>query len=251
MLAHLFKLGADMNVVHVTENPDLIYNAFAAALQYGNRLCVEYLIDTVGMDPSFEDCPTAVGATTYLKLMGHGDEAVGILKSLAKRGWSYSATAKRLEKWNNPIPGEDFAPSSEGISFLFLDAAMLSGSRKLLRYLLQTLRISITPKQFEDAKRIAVVNAVLPAGGPSNFPVMSAELKAAAGDRIIQYAAERQGGYVHLNEMSCACCGEISVSQRCSRCDKVRYCSKKCQREHWCSHKIDCTLAESGTSGPM
>lgn len=38
----------------------------------------------------------------------------------------------------------------------------------------------------------------------------------------------------------CAKCGKAAAPMRCSRCRKVGYCSKDCQRMHWKSHKPAC-----------
>ncbi|CAM9233644.1 unnamed protein product [Ectocarpus fasciculatus] len=38
----------------------------------------------------------------------------------------------------------------------------------------------------------------------------------------------------------CAKCGKIGKSLQCSRCRKVAYCSKECQRRDWKSHKPSC-----------
>lgn len=38
----------------------------------------------------------------------------------------------------------------------------------------------------------------------------------------------------------CAKCGKSGKSLQCSRCRKVAYCSKECQRQDWKSHKPSC-----------
>lgn len=38
----------------------------------------------------------------------------------------------------------------------------------------------------------------------------------------------------------CAYCSKSDCKMRCGRCQAVYYCSLKCQKEHWKSHKIDC-----------
>ena len=40
-------------------------------------------------------------------------------------------------------------------------------------------------------------------------------------------------------EFLCSNCSKIA-NERCSRCTAVKYCSKKCQKEHWSSHKSYC-----------
>lgn len=39
---------------------------------------------------------------------------------------------------------------------------------------------------------------------------------------------------------ACAKCGKAGNSLRCARCRRVVYCSKKCQREDWKTHKPGC-----------
>ena len=38
----------------------------------------------------------------------------------------------------------------------------------------------------------------------------------------------------------CAICGTYTTN-RCSRCNIARYCSRKCQKEDWSKHKKTCT----------
>ncbi|XP_044746819.1 zinc finger MYND domain-containing protein 10 [Coccinella septempunctata] len=45
------------------------------------------------------------------------------------------------------------------------------------------------------------------------------------------------------NTLPCARCGKDST-QRCSRCKKSWYCSRKCQVTHWQQHKEDCTQVQ-------
>ncbi|KAL3288444.1 hypothetical protein HHI36_002889 [Cryptolaemus montrouzieri] len=44
------------------------------------------------------------------------------------------------------------------------------------------------------------------------------------------------------NTISCAKCGKDSI-QRCSRCKRSWYCSRKCQVMHWTQHKENCEQA--------
>lgn len=39
---------------------------------------------------------------------------------------------------------------------------------------------------------------------------------------------------------ACAKCRRRGASMLCSRCRKVVYCSKECQRQHWKRHKLAC-----------
>eukprot|EP00873_Tetraselmis_striata_P027856 jgi/Tetstr1/448120/TSEL_035415.t2 len=41
----------------------------------------------------------------------------------------------------------------------------------------------------------------------------------------------------------CAVCGEAAAF-RCSSCKAVRYCSRKCQGQHWKAHKLECRRLE-------
>lgn len=43
-----------------------------------------------------------------------------------------------------------------------------------------------------------------------------------------------------LNITPCSCCGEIGVWKKCSSCLGPAYCSRKCQREAWPTHKAEC-----------
>lgn len=38
----------------------------------------------------------------------------------------------------------------------------------------------------------------------------------------------------------CASCRKTGASMRCSRCRKLFYCSRECQRAHWKTHKTTC-----------
>ncbi len=39
----------------------------------------------------------------------------------------------------------------------------------------------------------------------------------------------------------CASCGRtVRGTKVCSRCKRVRYCSKDCQRRHWREHRVHC-----------
>lgn len=39
---------------------------------------------------------------------------------------------------------------------------------------------------------------------------------------------------------SCALCQKVEASQRCSKCQSVRYCDAQCQKAHWKDHKSEC-----------
>ncbi|OWF53582.1 Ubiquitin carboxyl-terminal hydrolase 19 [Mizuhopecten yessoensis] len=41
-----------------------------------------------------------------------------------------------------------------------------------------------------------------------------------------------------------ACDKTASSMEHCNRCKVANYCSKKCQRQHWNEHKLNCTLPE-------
>ena len=39
----------------------------------------------------------------------------------------------------------------------------------------------------------------------------------------------------------CACCNKLTfTAKKCGRCVRMNYCSKRCQSEHWKSHKSQC-----------
>jgi hypothetical protein len=39
---------------------------------------------------------------------------------------------------------------------------------------------------------------------------------------------------------NCVCCSQHVALSSCSRCGTVTYCSKECQRKHWCTHRRSC-----------
>lgn len=45
--------------------------------------------------------------------------------------------------------------------------------------------------------------------------------------------------------VGCAKCGKEGSSLRCSRCRKVRYCSKECQGQDWKNHKPKCAAVSA------
>ncbi|XP_050364468.1 ubiquitin carboxyl-terminal hydrolase 18-like [Argentina anserina] len=54
-------------------------------------------------------------------------------------------------------------------------------------------------------------------------------------------------GVPNSDNPACAVCGANGV-KKCSRCKAVKYCSEKCQREHWRSHKTECGAAQNTSS---
>lgn len=46
-----------------------------------------------------------------------------------------------------------------------------------------------------------------------------------------------------LGTSTCIKC-KMSAKNKCSRCQKVMYCSKECQQGHWKEHKIWCVEVE-------
>lgn len=232
MLALLFEMGADMNLVRLVEyhahGARLSYNALSSAIEMGSKRCVEYRIDVAGMDPNLEDCPYSAHSCV-LGLMKYGDRAIGVFKSLAERGWSYKAIEKRHQEQWNASGRLSSSIAEQTFGELMLDQATGSDSKKLRRYLMKTFGLSVAPG------RIAAMHG--------NEFMMSQML---AVQRNFSALDGKREGRAHLDGMSCACCRKICDSQRCSGCSKVRYCSKNCQRKHWRSHKIDCSAAVAG-----
>ena len=51
--------------------------------------------------------------------------------------------------------------------------------------------------------------------------------------------------------MPCTYCKELTKPEnllKCSRCRKVFYCNKQCQKNHWSKHKLDCIDTSTSTS---
>jgi hypothetical protein len=50
--------------------------------------------------------------------------------------------------------------------------------------------------------------------------------------------------YNSVNLIKFRCCGACSHYQRncrkCTGCAKIFYCSRECQKSHWCQHKTEC-----------
>ncbi len=44
-----------------------------------------------------------------------------------------------------------------------------------------------------------------------------------------------------MDESRCAECGKGGKTLQCTRCRKVRYCSRECQKSHWKTHKPACS----------
>ena len=61
------------------------------------------------------------------------------------------------------------------------------------------------------------------------------------GSNDVQRAAE-QAGAGQTKRCALPGCGATgaAVTQRCSRCKKAVYCSRKCQKQHWKVHKKEC-----------
>ncbi|KAG5891672.1 hypothetical protein JTB14_020090 [Gonioctena quinquepunctata] len=53
------------------------------------------------------------------------------------------------------------------------------------------------------------------------------------------YNAELLEKFESKGQANCAQCGKEAI-QRCSRCHKAWYCTKKCQVDHWADHKSQC-----------
>lgn len=65
-------------------------------------------------------------------------------------------------------------------------------------------------------------------------------LYSAPGAMVTTKAGSKAAGSATATADKCAKCSKAEGTLRCSRCRKVSYCSKECQRAHWKSHKIKC-----------
>ena len=45
---------------------------------------------------------------------------------------------------------------------------------------------------------------------------------------------------VSLAELRCGHCNKVGAPSLCSKCTKVAYCDKECQKEDWKAHKKIC-----------
>ena len=41
-------------------------------------------------------------------------------------------------------------------------------------------------------------------------------------------------------ESGCATCGKEAAARSCTKCGKVKYCNRACQRKNMKSHEVDC-----------
>ena len=54
---------------------------------------------------------------------------------------------------------------------------------------------------------------------------------------------DREGDQ-NSEETDCSVCHKVGKNQRCSKCQRVWYCSKECQKKDWSSHKKTCKNKE-------
>ncbi|XP_039292337.1 LOW QUALITY PROTEIN: ankyrin repeat and MYND domain-containing protein 2 [Nilaparvata lugens] len=57
---------------------------------------------------------------------------------------------------------------------------------------------------------------------------------------IITAAINGQRGFVDTDVSACVTCAENGALKKCSKCKKVQYCDRECQRLHWFVHKKEC-----------
>lgn len=57
---------------------------------------------------------------------------------------------------------------------------------------------------------------------------------------VIKTAINGQRAFADNETPSCSTCGEEKASKKCSKCKKVQYCDRECQRLHWFAHKKEC-----------
>ena len=48
-----------------------------------------------------------------------------------------------------------------------------------------------------------------------------------------------------MSSITCASCGSLDATWRCSACKLMHYCSKLCQKNHFKVHKKDCCKEKS------
>ncbi|XP_075220966.1 ankyrin repeat and MYND domain-containing protein 2 [Lycorma delicatula] len=57
---------------------------------------------------------------------------------------------------------------------------------------------------------------------------------------VIRTAINGQRAFADNDTPSCSTCGEEKASKKCSKCKKVQYCDRECQRLQWFAHKKEC-----------
>ncbi len=70
---------------------------------------------------------------------------------------------------------------------------------------------------------------------------------------IVDFQATKKGAkFGYGNEVMCDCCKKYFLTiQRCGRCKVTWYCSAKCQKDDWSTHKFVCAEEEKRRKADM
>ncbi|RZF36557.1 hypothetical protein LSTR_LSTR010668 [Laodelphax striatellus] len=68
---------------------------------------------------------------------------------------------------------------------------------------------------------------------------------------IVTAAINGQRGFVDTDVTACVTCAENGALKKCSKCKKVQYCDRECQRLHWFVHKKECERPSTTSATPV
>jgi hypothetical protein len=110
----------------------------------------------------------------------------------------------------------------------YMELALVRGDLQAYNYLVRILRAKM-------AARVALEKENM-----ENFEQLSAEDK----EKLIRQLAKEGDNSIHKQCANRVCDKkeeEPGSFKRCGRCQRVAYCSRECQKEHWkTGHKIIC-----------